>query len=274
MSMNKPYGRSFLTAVIGCILTLISTTSLAKKETVELDVSFIFLELNSTDQDLGIHSSLDAEAWRKMRIRGPNNRTFANITARSGLGRQGITQLDFESAEPEIPEEIDVATTLGRAPEGLYRFKGQTINKNRLIGEWELSHVMAAPAEADISVGGVPWVCDGNNPNTDVLIEWDAVTEAFDDEEVDPDGLLGGGEELTGDDVAILYTLVIERDEDEDLPKLVFRFDLPPGENDSFAFTVPAQVFSYSGVYKWEIIVRTGTHNQTSAEGCITEAED
>ena len=273
MLNNKCYGRSLFMTVIGSLLSFISIACFAKGVTIEMDESFVFFELNSTDQDLGIHSAFDAEAWKKMRIRGPDNRTMANITARSGLGRQGITQVAFESSEPEIPEEIDVATTLSRAPEGLYRFRGKTIDRNKLVGEWELSHVMAAPAEADVSVGGVEWVCAGDNPNADFLVEWEEVTEAYDDEEVDPDGLLGAGQELTGDNEVILYTLVIERDEDDDSPTRVFSVDLPAGLP-NYAFTVPAAVFDEDGVYKWETIVRTGTHNQTTEEGCITEEEE
>ena len=272
MSIDKCYSRLVLMALIGCFLTFISVNSLAKGQVIEMDVSFIFLELNSTDQDLGIHSAFDAEAWKKMRIRGPNNRTMVNITARSGLGRQGITQVDFESSEPVIPDEIDVATTLGRAPEGLYRFNGKTINRDKLVGEWELSHIMAAAVEPSIQVNGSDLVCNGN-PTSDVTFTWDGVEEAYDDEEVDPDGLLGAGQALTGDNEVILYTLVVERDEEDDSPKRVFSVDFPGGE-DNYAFTVPVAVFDDEGVFKWEIIARTGAHNNTSSEGCITEEDE
>lgn len=248
------------------------------EDELELDEAFIYLELNAFDQDLGIHGKLDGEAWKLMTIQAPDGRRIMLVRAGGGLREQGLTELFFESDEPEIPVEITVAEVLDRAPEGEYEFEGLTIDEAEIEGEWELSHVMAAPAEATVTVEDGEWECTGDNPSEDVTFEWDEVTKAYDDDEVDPEGLLGDGADLAGDDEVVLYTLVVERDEDEEsgLPLLVYSVDLPPAaaENGLFSIAVPAEFFSFGGVYKWEIIVRTGTHNQTSFEGCITEAED
>lgn len=271
--------KALISAVTAALLSSLSFPLSA--EALEFDETFIYLELNSTDQDLGIHSKADGEAWQQLWIRGPADRHFQpllNVWGRDGLRQQGLTELFFESDEPEIPADIDVATVLLRAPAGEYEFRARTLEHDDMRGEWTLSHVMAAPAEAELGTVAGEWVCAGVNPTTDLTVEWDTVSTAYDDEEVDPDGLLGDGAPLGGDDEVVLYTLVIERDEDEDagLPLLVLSVDLPPeaAVGGTFSVDVPAAFFSYGGVYKWEIIVRTGSHNQTSAEGCITEADE
>jgi hypothetical protein len=54
-----------------------------------------FFEPNNTDGDLGIHSSIDGEPWTRLAIEGPNGREILDITLRSRLKRQGLTQLFF-----------------------------------------------------------------------------------------------------------------------------------------------------------------------------------
>lgn len=283
MTYQGIVSRSLVPVVAGLALAASAPLSAENhdedEDELELDDAFIFLELNAKDQDLGIHFDLDGVAWRRMTVEAPNGRRIARFRVSGGLGQQGMTQLEGESDEPEIPDEIDVATVLGRAPEGEYEFEGRTVDGQDIEGAWELSHVMAAAAEAVITVDGEAWECDGTNPTSDVTFSWSEVTTAYDDDEVDPEGLLGDGAPLVDDNEPVLYTLVVEREEDDEagLPLLVSSVDLPPEAADglgSFAVTIPGSFFSLGGIYKWEIIVRTGTHNQTSYEGCITEAEE
>jgi hypothetical protein len=143
----------------------------ASADVIELDEAFIYLEMNASGPDLGIHSILDGEAWDRMKIQGTDSgRTLLNVWGRGNLGMQGLTELFFESDEPEIPEDITVNEVLDRAPEGTYTFTGFTIENDRLSGEWTLSHTMAATAEPEVTVNGAVWVCTGLNPTADMIL--------------------------------------------------------------------------------------------------------
>ena len=96
----------------------------------------IFLEFNSTDSDLGVHVSLDAEGWDCVRAVDPYNKTVLDIRLRRELGDLGLKELRFESVEPS-PAEV-----LGSIPAGRYDFFGRTVEGDRLIGSAELSHVL------------------------------------------------------------------------------------------------------------------------------------
>src|SRR5262245_49790174 len=72
------------------------------QRTQEFTEAELFLELNDTDGDLGLHSSIDGGPWTDLEIEGPGDRELLNIVSRSRLRRQGLTQLFFESAEPSF----------------------------------------------------------------------------------------------------------------------------------------------------------------------------
>src|SRR5918998_1277199 len=54
-------------------------------EAVEFDGADIFLELNATDGDVGVHVFLDAESWRELRIQGPGGQRIVEVTPRGNL---------------------------------------------------------------------------------------------------------------------------------------------------------------------------------------------
>ena len=55
-----------------------------KKEQVALEESRIFIEYNSTDNDLGFHVALDGEDWKTLKIVNPKGRTIADLQGRAG----------------------------------------------------------------------------------------------------------------------------------------------------------------------------------------------
>lgn len=120
----------------------------------------LFFELNDTDGDLGIHSSIDGGPWTNLEIEGPGDRTWLEIVSRGSLRRQGMTQLFFESAEPSF-DELDPADFFRRFPEGRYEISGVTQNGGELESITVLSHVLPA-RPANIRLSGVlaPESCD------------------------------------------------------------------------------------------------------------------
>ncbi|MGH8523439.1 MAG: hypothetical protein ACREXY_04265, partial [Gammaproteobacteria bacterium] len=79
----------------------------------------LFFELNDTDGDLGIHSSIDGPGWTKLTIKDPKKHTILRITPEGRLARQGLTQLFIESAEPSF-DELAPEKFFRRFPEGAY----------------------------------------------------------------------------------------------------------------------------------------------------------
>lgn len=78
----------------------------------------LFLELNDTDGDLGIHASIDGGTWTHLMITGPNGRALLNIASQEDLQTQGLTQLAFESAEPSF-EVLPPVDFFARFPQGV-----------------------------------------------------------------------------------------------------------------------------------------------------------
>lgn len=125
----------------------------------------IFLEFNSTDNDLGVQIFLDGEAWKRVRTLDSDWRSILDFRARGSLAELGITELRFESAEPS-PQEV-----LSIFQPGVYRFFGRTVEGGTLIGEGELSHELPAAPVITPSQG------ETVDPG-DLVIEWTSVSAA------------------------------------------------------------------------------------------------
>src|SRR3970282_2489127 len=60
----------------------------------------LVVEVNATDGDAGLQVFLDGEAWRSMRITGPNGRAILAVNTVGRLKGYGLTELFSESSEP------------------------------------------------------------------------------------------------------------------------------------------------------------------------------
>ncbi len=211
----------------------------------------IFVELNHTDGDLGLHASIDGDAWTSLEIEGPREIELLNIVGRGRLQAQGLTQLFFESAEPPF-DELAPADFFRRFPEGRYEIDARAQDGSTLQSIARLSHVLAAPTE-NITLSGIPAAenCDANPlplVPVPVLIDWDPVTTSH--PEVGKAGPI----------VVSRYQLFVERE------GVKFSLDLPP---DVTEFEIPLGVTALGQQFKFEIIVRTTTGNNTAIESCF-----
>lgn len=102
----------------------------------------IYIEINETDGDAGIHVFLDGEGWDSMQMIGPNGVEFS-VLAESSVGLQGITEFFFESAEPSF-EEQSLEELLELFPQGMYKYRGTTTEGRRLTGKARLTHALPA----------------------------------------------------------------------------------------------------------------------------------
>lgn len=248
------------TLLASAIITLPASTVAGEHmddEEEPFEVAEIFVELNDTDGDLGIHALIDGEPWRRLVIESPDGRKLLRIKAVSALARQGLTELFFESAEPDF-EELSPEEYFARFPEGFYEIEGLTTDGLELESEAWFSHVLAAAPE-NITVSGVPASedCDEFVPEVTapIVISWDPVTSAH--PELGADGPV---------EVAH-YQLVVEREEPT---LLVYSVDLPP---EATSMSVPDGFIGFGEEFKYEILVRTTTFNNTAVESCFAVAD-
>jgi hypothetical protein len=217
------------------------------------DEAELFLELNDTDGDLGLHALIDGESWKLLEIEDPQGNTILSVLPDSQLGEHGMTELSFESAEPSF-DELPPEQFFELFPEGEYGISGITVEDEELESTAELSHVLPAPPEK-IRVGGKRAAedCDAVLPRVSkpVLIRWTQVTDSHPDI----------GE--TGPVEVEKYEVVVEL---LTSPNSKFSMDLPP---DITRFVVPSELLKQGQDFKFEIVTRATNHNQTAVESCF-----
>lgn len=212
----------------------------------------LYFELNDSAGDLGIHSSIDGPPNSGVQVSDPLDRVILRISPSGRLARQGLTQLFFESAEPNF-EELPPATFFARFPEGEYEITGRTLEGQRMEAEVQLSHVMAA-RPGNIMANGVAAVdCEETVypiVTAPVFIDWDPVTASH------PTVGKPGPVQIAR------YEFFAER------PGVKLGTTLPPSITQ---FEIPADVVALGpGRIKYEIIARTVTGNNTAVEACVT----
>ena len=221
------------------------------------DEGDVFLELNHTDGDLGIHARIDGDAWSKLTLESPDGKEKLRVVLSGTLKAHGLTELFFESAEPPF-DEVPPGRVLGRFKEGNWVIRGTTIEGEELRSVDRLSHVLPAPP-GGITLSGVPAVenCDVvplPSVSEPVIIRWAPVTGSH------PSIGKAGPIEI------VSYEFVVEL-EHPVFGELAFNVTLPP---DVTEFEVPAEMIELSdGELKFEIIAREEHGNQTAVESCF-----
>jgi hypothetical protein len=211
----------------------------------------LFFELNDTDGDLGIHASIDGEPWTDLEIEGPGDRKLLDIFSRGQLRTQALTQLFFESAEPSF-DDLNPADFFRRFPEGRYEIEGRAQGGGTIESTAVLSHVLAAPPE-NILVSGAPAAesCDTEplpTVSAPVMIDWDPVTGSH--PEIGKQGPIKVSR----------YQLFVEGE------GVNLGLDLSPTVTE---FEIPMGLTNLGKEFKFEIIVRTTTGNNTAVESCF-----
>lgn len=221
----------------------------AAEEPLELSEAEVFLELNDTDGDLGLHASIDGGPYTLLEIEDPRERTILRMYAGGALARQGLTQFFIESAEPTF-DELPPERFFERFPAGRYEVSisrdGQELEKSV-----RLSHVLAAPpSDVTVSRQHAAENCDAELlpvVAAPVVIDWEPVTTSH------PDIGARGPVEISR------YQFFVEQGD------VKLAVDLPPTVTE---FEVPASISSLGGTFKFEIIARTKTGNNTAVESC------
>ena len=214
-------------------------------------VAELFFELNDTDGDLGIHAFIDGEPWTDLEIERPDDGRLLNIISRGMLRTQGLSAMSFESAEPSF-DELAPPIFFRRFPEGRYEIEGRAQGGGTIESIAILSHVLAAPPE-NILVSGTPAAenCDAEplpTVSAPVVIDWDPVTQSH--PEIGKRGRIRVSR----------YQFFLEGE------GVNLGLDLPPTVTE---FEIPVGLTKQGQTYKFEIIVRTNTGNNTAVESCF-----
>ena len=212
-----------------------------------------FIEYNSTAGDTGVQVFLDDDNWRRITISDPKDRTLFMVKGKSTLGRQGLTELFFESVEPELAD-LPIVKFLKRFPEGDYEFEGIRNDGIELESEVEFTHIIPCAPEARPENGRVI------GSTAEAVIRWREVTEV-----VDPVATDAAGETVCTDpgnldqDLEIdIYQVIVEN---SDIHLIV---DLT---SDDRAMTVPPELLRKNTLYIYEVLAKEESGNQTITEG-------
>ncbi len=134
-------GRTAVLAAVSVLIAAVSAPAAMAQSpiVVPLKDARMKIELNATDQDVGIQLFIDADPWKRMDVFDPNGATvFSSITS-GRVGLQGGTDLFLESAEPNC-NQLSLAAFLDRFPAGDYRIQGEGFGGEILLGSAKFTH--------------------------------------------------------------------------------------------------------------------------------------
>src|SRR3972149_3188656 len=132
--------RSLIFLVLATSAWLTSTLAVeGQGERIPFSKARILIEFNATARDVGVQVLVDGEPWKRLDIFHPNGSRILEITGRSSLREQGLTELFFESSEPSL-RDVPLREFLARFPQGTYGFEGVTVDGIALEGTAALGH--------------------------------------------------------------------------------------------------------------------------------------
>ena len=205
------------------------------------------IEHNATDKDTGFQGFVDSEGWRRLDVRGPAGRVLS-FTGRGALGKLGLTELFFETVEPEN-KDTSIPKMLAKLPEGKYRFAGTAQENGRRVGRTTgralLTHdIPAGPRLVSPANGATV-------PTRGVVADWEPVSKT-----------------ITGQPVTIIaYQLIIEKDADPP-PHMIGKFGLSMYLPRSVtSIDVPEGFLEPGTAYNWEVLAIERSGNQTLSSG-------
>jgi hypothetical protein len=205
------------------------------------------IEHNATDKDTGFQGFIDSEGWRRLEVRGPAG-DVAAFEGRGSLGELGLTELFFETAEPENAK-VPIDQMLAKLPEGNYMIAGPGQENGTSTGQtsgtaWLTHDIPAGPKLVSPREGA-------RVPVRGVVARWRPVSKTISAKPVR----------------IIAYQLIIEKDVEPHrhmigkfglsmyLPRSVTRIEVPNG------------FLQRRTAYNWEVLAIERSGNQTLSSG-------
>jgi hypothetical protein len=251
--MKRGYTLALL-ATLALATALLANSLLAKegnaksrRDTIPLKEAKLNIEHNATDNDTGFQGFIDSEGWERLDVRGPGG-IVLSLRARDDLGELGMTELFFETVEPENAD-VPLDDLLETLPEGDYVVSGKALEDGESAGKtsgtaW-LTHVIPAGPQLVLPAQGA------TVPTSGVVASWNPVTTT-----------------INGGPVTIVaYQLIIEKDA-EPHPHMIGTFGLsmylPPSVT---SIDIPDGFLEPGTQYKWEVLAIEESGNQTISSG-------
>ncbi len=229
-----------------------------KGETAEVEAAKLIIEYNATDEDLGVHGSVDSDGWKTLCFFDPNGRPVLQVGPGGQLANLGMAALFFESREPPS-EEFSFDALAAAFPEGQYTVGGQAFNGRALTGEATFTHdVPAAPEITAPALAEEPEQAEraAGVPLDDLVVTWDEVTETVD----------GSSANITG------YQVIVTKEEAEDphgFARPIYDVHVPP---EATELSVAPEFLEPDTVYELEVLALEESGNQTISVGFFKTA--
>jgi hypothetical protein len=210
----------------------------------------MIIELNATDEDVGIQVFLDGEPWQDVKIVSPDGSQIFQVQGQGVLRELGLTELFSESNEPPL-DELPLGEFFTLFPEGEYKFFGTTVEGDQLVGTATFTH--AIPEGPFIISPEEDAVVDPNN----TVIMWEPVTDSF----TGSKAIAIGG-----------YQVIVDREDPDPFRLLGTRslvIDLPASAT---SVTVPPEFLEPATEYSFEVLAIDVSGNQTISESAFITA--
>ena len=213
----------------------------SEDETPKLTATKLLIEHNATDEDTGFQGFADGDPWNRLTISGPDG-DIVTVLPQGGLFNFGLTELFFETSEPENAE-VSIEDVLARLPEGTYTFTGDMVDGELSTMTASFSHKIPAGPVLQEPIDGSTDV-DANN----VVVAWNPVAE-----------------DINGSDIQIVgYQVIVEKDEEPQYPQgfaqAQFSIYLPATAT---SVAVPPEFMESDAPYKYEVLAIEESGNQT-----------
>ena len=244
-SISMSHHSSNIVAIALAIGATLSTSLDARADEagIPLKEAKLNIEHNATDNDTGFQGFVDSEGWQRLEVTGPNG-VVLSFEGRGALGTLGLTELFFETVEPENAD-VPIAEILATLPEGKYEFKGTAMEAGSGGGPtagtaWLTHKIPAGPVLKSPAAGAT--VSAG-----DLDVSWSPVTQTIDGASVN----------------IVAYQLIIEKDQ-EPHPHLIGKqgmsMFLPASVT---GIKVPKGFLEPGTPYLWEVLAIEESGNQT-----------
>ena len=206
------------------------------------------IEHNATDRDTGFQGFIDSEGWRRLDVRTPGGERVLTFEARGSLGKLGLTELFYESVEPEN-KDVPIDEMLAKLPEGSYTIAGPSQENGksagRTVGTALLTHDIPAGPELVSPAEGA------TVPVRGVVARWKPVSKT-----------------ITGEPVRIIaYQLIIEKHGEPHrhmIGKIGLSIYVPRSVT---SVAVPSGFLEARTNYDWEVLAIERSGNQTLSSG-------
>lgn len=210
---------------------------------IPLKEAKLIIEHNATDLDTGFQGFIDSEGWQVIEVEGPAG-VVLRLEGKGELGDLGLTELFFESVEPENAD-TPLAELLEDIPAGKYTFKGKAWIDGESMGQtlgtaWLSHDIPQGPALLTPEPGATVALAD-------LQMSWDPVRESIE----------GSPIEIVG------YQLIVERVGGPST-NMIGKWGLSmvlPGTVTTM--TIPAAFLTPATSYEWEVLAIATNGNQT-----------